>query len=141
MLKEIKDFVIRVTTSRFFILSVVFLVLFSILIHRLFVLQIVDGKEHLENFEYKSLKDLDIKSTRGNIYDKNGKLLAYNRLAYQVVYDSSTSFRNRVIEKYGTLSANEMTEKINYETNLTFYNLIKMLEKNGDQIISDFPIF
>lgn len=140
MLKEIKDFVIRVTTSRFFILSVVFLVLFSVLIHRLFVLQIVDGKEHLENFEYKSLKDLDIKSTRGNIYDKNGKLLAYNRLAYQVVYDSSTSFRNRVIEKYGTLSANEMTEKINYETNLTFYNLIKMLEKNGDQIISDFPI-
>ena len=74
MLKEIKDFVIRVTTSRFFILSVVFLVLFSILIHRLFVLQIVDGKEHLENFEYKSLKDLDIKSTRGNIYDKNGNV-------------------------------------------------------------------
>ena len=141
MWKEVKDAIIRIVTSRFFFLTVVFLVLFSILAHRLFLLQIVEGKEHLENFEYKSLKDLDIKSTRGNIYDRNGTLLAYNRLAYQVVYDSSTSFQSLVTEKYGsTLSSSERTKKINYETNLTFYNLIKMLEKNGDQVINDFPI-
>ena len=136
MWRDIKESIMKVVTSRLFFLIVIFLVLFSILAHRLFVLQIVEGEEHLENFEYKSLKDLDIKSARGNIYDANGKLLAYNRLAYQVVYDSSTSFEKRVAKKYGKAT----TANINTEKNLVFYNLIKMLEENGDSIISDFPI-
>lgn len=136
MWKDIKNSIISIISSRIFFLIVIFLVLFSILIHRFFVLQIVQGQEHLENFEYKSLKDLDIKSARGNIYDANGKLLAYNRLAYQVIYDSSTSFDKRVAQKYGRAS----TENLNAEKNLVFYNLIKMLEKNGDSIIMDLPI-
>lgn len=136
MWKEIKDMAIRLVTSRLFFLIIVFFVLFGILVHRLFTLQIVQGDEHLQNFEYKSLKDLDIKSARGNIYDANGKLLAYNRLAYQVIYDSSADFEKRVSEKYGKAT----TAMINEETNRVFYNLITMLKKNGDSIISDFPI-
>lgn len=126
----------KIVTSRLFFLVFVFLILFGVLVHRLFTLQIVQGDEHLQNFEYKSLKDLDIKSARGNIYDANGKLLAYNRLAYQVVYDSSANFKKRVAEKYGKVT----TENINYETNLVFYHLIQTLEENGDSIISDFLI-
>ena len=136
MWRDFKEMIAKVVTSRLFFLIVIFCILFSILVHRLFILQIVEGEEHLENFEYKSLKDLDIKSARGNIYDANGKLLAYNRLAYQVVYDSSTEFRKRVLEKYGKVT----TANTNKEKNLVFYNLIKMLEKNGDTIVSDFPI-
>lgn len=136
MWKEIKNGIIQLVSSRLFLLVLLFFTLFSILIHRLFVLQIVQGEEHLQNFEYKSLKDLDIKSARGNIYDANGKLLAYNRVAYQVVYDSSTNFKKRVLNKYGKIT----TEHINAETNEVFYNLIQLLKKNGDSILDEFPI-
>lgn len=136
MWKEIKNGIFQTITSRVFLLILAFFILFSILIHRLFVLQIIQGEEHLQNFEYKSLKDLDIKSTRGNIYDANGTLLAYNRVAYQVVYDSSTDFKKRVLNKYGKIS----TDNINRETNEVFYHLIQLLEKNGDSMIEEFPI-
>lgn len=136
MWKEIKNGAIQLVTSRLFLLVLVFFGLFSILVHRLFVLQIVQGEEHLQNFEYKSLKNLDIKSARGNIYDVNGKLLAYNRIAYQVTYDSSTNFSKRVSEKYGKVT----NDNINKEKNQVFYELIKLLQKNGDSIIDEFPI-
>ena len=51
MLKElfgaIKDFLKEYTNHRLFPLTIVFFLLFGILIYRLFVLQIVDGKEYL----------------------------------------------------------------------------------------------
>lgn len=136
MWKEIKNTAIQLITSRLFLLVIVFFSLSFILVHRIFVLQIVQGEEHLQNFEYKSLKNLDIKSTRGNIYDANGKLLAYNRIAYQVTYDSSTDFTKRVAEKYGKAT----TDNINKEINKVFYDLIHLLQKNGDTIIDEFPI-
>ena len=73
-------------TSRLFVLVLVFLVLASVLIHRIFVLQIVEGEEKQQQFQLLTDKTISIPSTRGNIYDRNGELLAYNELAYSVTF-------------------------------------------------------
>lgn len=111
--------------SREFVLILAIFLCFGTLIHRLFTLQIVNGASYLENFQLKVRKERSIPATRGNIYDRNGKLLAYNELAYSVtiedVYESGRT-KNRDI-------------------NETIYRVIKMIERGGDEIISDFYIY
>lgn len=54
------------------------------LLYRLFVLQIIRGEDYMNNFRLQIRRDIRIPSTRGIIYDRNGKVLAYNELAYSV---------------------------------------------------------
>ena len=56
----------------------------AVLINRCFQLQIVHGEEYLNEFLLMTQKTRDVSSARGNIYDRNGNLLAYNELAYSV---------------------------------------------------------
>ena len=65
-------------------LILVFCLSSSILIGRLFYLQIVKGEDYLQNYELSIRRTSTIQGTRGNIYDRNGELLAYNKLAYSV---------------------------------------------------------
>ncbi len=124
MLRSIKESVLNLITSRMFVLLLVFIGLFSVLIYRLFDLQIVHGSEYLDNFKLTIRKERTIPSTRGNIYDRNGELLAYNELAYSVtiedVYESGS-------------------EK-NKHLNQTISTLIDMIEVSGDRIENDFDI-
>ena len=84
----------NVENSKLIILAIIILFLGSILIYRIFNLQIVNGAEALEDFTLKIQKERSIPSSRGNIYDRNGKILAHNKLAYNVtiedVYESKT---------------------------------------------------
>lgn len=64
--------------SRLVVATVVMILLFSILLWRIFSLQIVNGKEYQDNYTFKIVKERTLNSTRGNIYDRNGNLLAYN---------------------------------------------------------------
>ena len=84
----------NVELSKLLILALIILFLGSILIYRIFNLQIVNGAEALEDFTLKIQKERSISSTRGNIYDRNGKVLAHNKLAYNVtiedVYESGS---------------------------------------------------
>ena len=50
ILQSIKEIIVDYVKSRLFPVTVVVLVLFSILVHQLFVLQIKEGEEHMENF-------------------------------------------------------------------------------------------
>lgn len=111
-------------TSRLFVLIICFLLLCISLLHRIFTLQIVHGEEYMDNFKLKIRKERSIASTRGNIYDRNGELLAYNELAYNVTIED-------VYE-----SGNDKNQKLNE----TIRNLIRIIEKNGDKIINDFNI-
>lgn len=131
ILQSIKEIILDYVKSRLFPVTVVIIVLFSILVHQLFVLQIREGEEHMENFVYKSRKTLTIDSVRGNIHDCNGNLLAYNELSYSVVFSNDTAQAAKAKEL--GISENELKNQIVYET-------IKILEQNGDELTLDFPI-
>lgn len=126
--EKILDFL---ETHRLVVLAAFSLILFFILICRLFVVQIIQGEEHLENFTYKIQKTITKNGVRGNIYDCNGKLLAYNKLAYAVTFQNDTQF--------ATLAKKNKTTE-NDEKNKVIYKVIKILEENGDEITTDFPI-
>ncbi|MBR1599061.1 MAG: hypothetical protein IJ661_09150 [Lachnospiraceae bacterium] len=131
LIRAIKEFLLEYISHRLFIVSVVFVLLFSVLILRLFRLQIIEGQEHLENFTYKSKKTLTVEASRGNIYDRDGNLLAYNRLAYSVTFENN----NRISEvaKENDVSENTLKNSIVAKT-------VHILEKHGDDINVNFPI-
>ncbi len=122
MLDIIWEKVKQVLSSRLLPISLVFILLISLLINRLFTLQIVEGEEHSEDLSLKYTKTREIKSTRGNIYDRNGILLAYNKLIYSVVLEESTKLTT------------------NQEKNDMLYQLILLLEKYGNTIENEFAI-
>lgn len=124
MFESLKEKFISLVTSRLIFLIVIFIGLCTMLIYRVFVLQIINGEEYLDNFKLRIRKERSIPSTRGNIYDRNGTLLASNELAYSVTLeDVFESVRGK-----------------NAALNDNIYRLIKMVEKNGDEIINDFNI-
>lgn len=131
LLRAMKEYIIEYISHRLFIVSVVIFVLFAMLIGRLFKLQIIEGEEHLDNFTYKSKKTLTVEASRGNIFDCNGKLLAYNQLAYSVTFENSTKLSEIAAEN--NVSENSLKNSIVHKT-------IQILEKNGDKISVDFPI-
>ena len=99
----------------------------SVLIGRLFYLQIIKGEEYAEQYELQIRKTEEISATRGCIYDRNGNLLAYDDLAYSVTIEDTTSSSLSVSEKNETL-------------NSTLEKLIEIVESNGDSIIDTFGI-
>ncbi|MBR5360649.1 MAG: hypothetical protein IK123_07150, partial [Lachnospiraceae bacterium] len=68
-------------------MGVFFLIITIVLTTRIFILQIVRGQDALDNFTLSIQKERVIGSTRGNIYDRNGNVLAYNELAYNVTME------------------------------------------------------
>lgn len=102
------------------------IILSCVLIGRLFFLQIVRGEQYQSNYTLKLEKTEDIEATRGNIYDRKGKLLAYNELVYAIsITDNGTYSSSK--EKHASLNS-EIAE------------IIKHLEKNGDHIDNNFNI-
>ena len=93
MIYDIKDFMKKFFSSRLFVLSAVMIALAIILIMRVFSLQIVNGAYYQKNFTLQIEETISMNASRGNIYDCNGELLAYNELAYAVtitdVFDNS----------------------------------------------------
>ncbi|MCI8417441.1 MAG: hypothetical protein HFI33_08130 [Lachnospiraceae bacterium] len=104
----------------------VFIVLFAILLQRVFYLQIVRGGEYQDTFALKTEKQMSLSSTRGNIFDRNGKLLAYSELSYSVTIEDNGSYVNG--------------DTKNAQLNETIYRLIQLVEKNGDSTLHDFGI-
>lgn len=112
----------RLIKSRLFPIAFIYIVLFGILINRLFVLQIVEGPTHAEEYEYRNTESREIKSTRGNIYDRNGMLLASNTLSYSVVMEDSTQITS------------------NDQRNAVIHKLVQIIEENGDTLDNPFYI-
>lgn len=118
--EEFKKFI----TSRAVVVSAVLIALSCILVYRLFFLQIINGEYYLDSFKLKIKKEKTIYAARGNIYDRNGNLLAYNELANSVTIEDvykSGSGKNKAI-------------------NTTLEALIDIIEKNGDSVDQDFKI-
>lgn len=124
MPEDFKENLINLFTSRLLIIFILIIAIGSFLIHRVFVLQIVNGESYLQDFELTIEKNRVLKAARGNIYDRNGELLAYNELAYSVniedVYESGSDK--------------------NEQLNTTILNLVNMIEECGDKPVTDFNI-
>lgn len=126
MFKRIRNTISYVFSSRLFVLMVIFCVLSCILIHRVFTLQIVNGQDYLDNYKMTIKKTKEIQGTRGNIYDRNGKVLATNRLAYSVQIEDNGSYDD--------------AEQKNQLINATVLRVIDIVQANGDQVTTDFGI-
>lgn len=131
--KQLKELV----SNRLILVGIFVVCLFCLLVYRLFILQIVEGQEHLDSFNYKVERTIETSGSRGNIYDCNGKLLAYNQLAYSVTLESTDETadlaRERSREENRDVSENEIRNEI-------IYNLIQLLESNGDTIQYNLPL-
>ncbi len=117
---------LRGLNIRSMVLMVLFAVMAAVLIYRLFTLQIIKGEEYLNNFALSIKKTRVLPSTRGEIYDCNGELLAYNQLSYVVTFEDSGSYETRHIR--------------NLTLNSILYRTIKIIESHGDSITTNFRI-
>ena len=87
MFNKLKEYFLTLISSRIIYLLGFYAVLCGILIYRIFDMQIVRGEDYVNNFEKRVKKERYIDAARGNIYDCNGELLAYNKLAYSVTIE------------------------------------------------------
>lgn len=110
----------NVLENRELVLSFILIVISIIFIFQLFNLQIINGASYREQAENKIVRTETVSASRGEIYDRNGVLLATNRLTYN-------------LELYRT--------KVDISlTNNSIVELVNILNSNGDDIYSTFPI-
>lgn len=122
MFDTIKEYVKAFFESRLLPVAVVFVLLFCVLINRLFQLQITETETYTSQTAKMTEGKREIKASRGNIYDCNGKLLAYNKLSYNVTFEEN--------DKNANLTSQEK--------NTMIYRLIKILEREGDKLSVEF---
>lgn len=123
---RIKSGISDIVKSRTFIAIIMFCVLSAVLLQRVFYLQIVKGQNYTDKYELQIQKTKEVEGTRGNIYDRNGVLLAYNELAYSVTIQDNGDY-DKKSEKNKAL--NQIVTKV-----------INIVESNGDSVINDFGI-
>lgn len=112
----LKEFFKNLFTSRLFALSALFCLMFCILIGRLFNLQIVKGEEYQDAYMSLTEKVIKTASTRGNIYDRSGNVLAYNELTNAVTLQDTGAFKS------------------NTQWNRMLYQLVTILDKHGETV-------
>lgn len=123
---KIKKYLKKIKLKRTTVLALVFIGMSFILLRELFDLQIIQGEDYISNFETRTTKTRVLNSTRGNIFDRNGEVLASNVLSYSIT-----------LEDNGTYST---TREKNLTINGIAYQVLKILEKNGDSLSHTFHI-
>ena len=126
MAKKIKKLLKKIGLKRTTVLILVFCILFGVLLQRLFSLQIIHGKEYAENFNLSITKERTLKGTRGIIFDRNGKPLAYNQLSYSVILEDNGTY--------------ETTRERNLTLNHIAYEVLNILKKHNEALSVDFHI-
>lgn len=126
MSEHIKEFFQVLKKSRLWVFALVVVVIYSILLYRMFQLQVIMGEQYQNDYTYSIVKERTLNSSRGNIYDRNGKLLAYNELAYTITIEDNGSY--------------DSTKDKNKQLNAMIAEIITEIEKNGDAITNNFKI-
>ncbi len=126
ILHFIKTKLYNLFQNRIAIIIILFCCTSIILVYRLFTLQIVEGQEYFDNYKLQIQKTKEVEGTRGNIYDRNGKLLAYNELAFSVTIEDNGDYDN--------------LEHKNSIINNVISTVIDIVESNGDTVINNFGI-
>ena len=102
LLEYLGEFKNRIIHSRLFVLGIVYALCILVMVSKLYDLQIVKGEDYQTNYIQMTEKTVTTTGTRGNIYDVNGVLLAYNELTNDVVIQDGGEYktsndRNRMI--------------------------------------------
>lgn len=126
MSESIKEFFQALRKSRLWVFALVLAIIYGILLSRMFHLQVISGEQYQNDYTYSIVKERTLNSSRGNIYDRNGKLLAYNELAYTITIEDNGSY--------------DSTKDKNKQLNAMIAEIITEIEKNGDQITNNFKI-
>lgn len=124
MIRDFLDVVGNILKSRILYVMLIIIGFFAMLTVRLFNLQIFNEDYYLKTYIKKAEKTIYNQATRGNIYDRNGKVLAYNELAYAVTIEDTLENNAKRSEKLNNI----------------ILNAIKIVENNGDSIVYDFGI-
>lgn len=124
MIRDILEIVWNFIRSRVFILSLLCAGLYAILIVRVFNLQIVNSDNYAMGYTQMSEKTRYSTGTRGNIYDADGNLLAYNEPIYSVTMEDKL----------------ESGETKSDSLNAIIHKTVTLIEKYNDEIIMDFPL-
>lgn len=122
LINSITEFFKNIVKSRLFPMIIAYVLLFSILIGRMFYLQIIHGDEYEQESTFRDTKSREIKSARGKIYDCNGVLLASNEQTYAIT-----------LEDTGELEASE-------DKNQMIIKMVRILSVNNEKIDLEFPI-
>ena len=112
--------ILDVLNNRYLMLYIIIILISAVFILRLFSLQIINGAEYREQSEKRMLRTETIEAPRGEIYDRNGVVLATSKRSYNV-----TIYKVNV-------EVEEQNEAIS--------KLVDILEANGDSIYSTFPV-
>lgn len=124
MIREILQILYNFIKSRVFIAFLVMTLLSSLLLYRVFELQIVNADKYVAKYTQKTEKTRYSNATRGNIYDADGNLLAYNVSVYSVVMED--------ILDSGAMKSEQMNTLIS--------TTIDIINRHGDSIDRDFPL-
>ena len=123
---KIKQFFSKISLKRTTVLILAFVFMSVILVRRLFDLQIIQGEDYISKFQARTTKERVIKSTRGNILDRNGDILASNVLSYSITFEDNGTYNS--------------TREKNLTLNGVAYQVLKILQSNGDDITHSFHI-
>ena len=123
---KIKRIFKKISLKRTTVLILVFVIMSVVLVRRLFDLQIIQGEDYISKFQARTTKERVLKSTRGNILDRNGDILASNVLTYSLT-----------LEDNGTYTS---TREKNLTLNGVAYQVLQILHSNGDDITHSFHI-
>ena len=110
----------KLLQSRYFQLFFIIAILMLALGIRLFVLTVIQEDKWAEAAVNQNTKEVVTSAPRGEILDRYGRVLATNKQVFTVTFNVSG------LE----------TEDINRSA----YALVKLLEKNGDEYVDNFPI-
>lgn len=105
--------------QRLWVLQAVFVILSLLLLHRLWKLQIVGGQAYADHYELKISRTVTEKNVRGMIYDRNGEVLAYNKLVYTVTMTDDGVYAT---QRERQLALNGL-----------IYRVLRVFEENGEQ--------
>ena len=123
---KIKRIFKKISLKRTTVLILVFVIMSVVLVRRLFDLQIIQGEDYISRFQARTTKERVFKSSRGNILDRNGDILASNVLSYSLT-----------LEDNGTYTS---TREKNLTLNGVAYQVLQILHSNGDDITHSFHI-
>ncbi len=124
--KRLKILIKSAHIERATVLALIFTIMSFVLVHRLYRLQIIDGATYRANFSLMTTKTRTLKGTRGNIYDRNGNVLAYNELSYTLTIEDSGTYNTK----------REKALALNSEA----YKISNILKSHGDSLDNEFHV-